>query len=161
MCELRVLGAHDRGDLVAEMLGQCRRCAAGRHRHGDRLVSVDGGEDEGAQLRYIDDVAEKRPRLGVAEDAPVDRRDRCCGDDEKPTLEVGHAIPPPDDRHVTVGKLRHDLRCNHGDPRARIEQAVDLLECDAPTADDEDAPPGEIEARHVVAGGSHIRPRPM
>ena len=86
--ELGVLGANDGRDLVAEVLGERGRRAAGRDGDGDRLVAVDGGEDERAELGHVDDVAEQRARLGIAEDAPVDRRRGGGGDDEELPVEV-------------------------------------------------------------------------
>ncbi len=96
--QLGMLRANDGRDLVAEMLGEGGRGAAGRDRDGDRLVAVDGGEDERAELGHVDDVAEERARLGIAEDAAVHRRRGGGGDDEELPVEVGGAIAAADER---------------------------------------------------------------
>ena len=52
----------------AEVLGERRRGAARRDGDRDGLVAVDGREDERAEVWDVDDVAEERPRLGIAEE---------------------------------------------------------------------------------------------
>ena len=86
-----MLGPDDLGDLVAKPLRERRRRAAGRDRDGDRILAVQRGQDEGAELGDVDDVAEERAGLGVGEDAPVDGRVGRGGDDEVAAVEVGAA----------------------------------------------------------------------
>ena len=83
-----MLGPHDPGDVVTEALRERGRGAACRDRDRDRVLAMDGREDERAELRHVDDVAEKRARLGVTEDASVHGRRRGGGDDEEPAVEV-------------------------------------------------------------------------
>ena len=54
--QLGVLGPDDLGDPVAEMLRERGRCAAGRDRDRNRLLAVDGGQDERAELGHVCDV---------------------------------------------------------------------------------------------------------
>src|SRR4029077_294540 len=104
-----------------------------------------------AEVGRVDDVGEHRPRLGVLEDAPVDRPDGGRRDDEDVPLEVGVLVPlaPPPDRQAL--ELRLDLRGDDCDDPSAVEQALRLLQADLPAADDEAAPAVQIEACEVVA----------
>src|SRR2546423_8338557 len=68
-CELLVLEADLRREAVAQPLRERRRRAGGRYGDGDVAAPVQGGQDEGAQLRDVLDVAEDPACARIREDA--------------------------------------------------------------------------------------------
>jgi hypothetical protein len=145
-----MLGPDDGRDLIAQMLGERGGGAARRDRDRDRLVAVDGGEDERAQLGHVDDVAEQGARLGIAEDTAIHRCRRGRRDDEKLSVQVLRAIPAMDDRQPESLDLREGLRRDDDDLGAGGKEPFDLLQSDAPGSDDEYGSAGQVDARHVV-----------
>ena len=118
-----MLGADDLGDPVAEVLRERGRGTARRDGDRDRLVAVDGGQDERAELRHVHDVAEERAGLRVAEDPAVDGGGARRGDDEEDAIEILGPVAPADDGDAELRKLRRDLGSNNRDGGTRREEA--------------------------------------
>src|SRR5581483_1592016 len=140
--QIGVLRADDLRDLLAQALRERRRRTPGRDGDGDRPLAVHGGQDEGAELGDVGDVAEQGALLGVAEDALVQsavvgRRDDdvCASQQAAPVALRRHA----DDRRT-----------------ARLEPG-DLLVGGAAVADDDGTATAQVEAGHVVV--LHQAPR--
>src|SRR5690348_18256332 len=67
-CELLVLEAHLRRKAVAQPLREGGRRTRRRDRDGDVAAPVQSGEDEGAELGDVLDVAEDPPGARIGED---------------------------------------------------------------------------------------------
>src|SRR5712691_7688611 len=116
-------------------------------------------EDQAAELRIVDNVAEDPEPVGVLLDPPVHLTIRRRSDCKPLAAEVPARIPPLDPLDGKVEQLRDDLRRRDRDTCATLEQSTRLLEPDVPPADDDAVATGQVEAGHVVARLSHGTPR--
>src|SRR3954451_8592376 len=141
------------GDLALDPLGERGRGARGRDGDGQRARADDGGEDEVAQRRYVDDVDEHRPLLGGLVDGDVRRRVVRRRDRDERLLEVARLVAPPDPLDRALGgerlQLRHRVGRHEHHPAVAGEQALDLLQPDLPAPDDDAAAARQPEARDV------------
>src|SRR4051794_19799086 len=158
--QARVLLAEQLADLALHPLGERRRRARGRDRDRQRTGADDRREDEVAQRRDVDDVHEHRAPLGVVEDGDVDVGVVRAGDDHERALEVGRLVLAllPADRALR-GELSQRLdRVWRDEPDGRVagQQALDLLEADVASADDETAPAAELQAGDVERRLEHV-----
>src|SRR5581483_7969489 len=120
---------------------RARRGAAGRHGDRDRSFAMDRRQDERAELGIVGDVAEAAELVAVRTDEPVELAIGGAGDHEP----VAARVPRP----VAVAR-RHES--------ARRLEAARLLLGDRTAADDEAAPPAQVQARDVVRRSGHQTP---
>jgi hypothetical protein len=87
---------------------------------------VDGGEDEIADLRRVDDVAEEQALLGLLVDAAVQPRVGGRGDDEEAIVEVAALEAPFEELDRQRSELGLDLRRDDGDAGAAVDEPARL-----------------------------------
>jgi len=149
-----VLGPVALLELLPEPLGQGRAPAS--RRDGDHQVPppAEGGKDEVAALRVVDNVGQDAPPTGVAEDPVIDGAVVRRPDHEKGAVEVGLAVIV---RHVAHAARPHEplegrRDCFPHDSHAgpALEEALRLALPHLAAADDETAPIEDVEADRVI-----------
>src|SRR3989442_516393 len=141
-----------------------RRSSIPRRRHGDGGVrlAVDRRRDEAAVGWIVHGVEQDTARLcfgphGAVHSAIVGRRDR-----EERACQIAGSIRPPRERDAPRDrKLREAARHRRADdrhPRARVDQASDLLLRDGAAADDHRLAPPQVEKRGIEVG--HVAASP-
>ena len=156
-------GLHELCDVVAQPLCECRRSTAGRDRDRDRVLPVHGGEDEGAELRYVDDVAEKPAGLGVggrrAGSAPC-RRWRRRRDNARPGPTCGSAVGRAAPASAASSGTTSGATTVTSAPQSRRPET--FSSATRPAAHDENAAAVQVDAGDIVALLGHVtrRPRP-